>query len=243
MPRYQLGRKQVRAQLALSCVHGDEGGRDDDLAAFIHALNCAGRWAAVLPARRQNQAAIPCALPSAVTSALPSTVTQPPAPACALPCVLDIEASGFGRNSYPIEVGFALPDGRTRCTLVRPLPHWTHWDLQAEATHHIQRDTLVRHGRPVAEVVAMLNDELAGQLVYCDGWAHDYPWLAALYEEVDRAPTFRLESVSSLLDEAGKAQLHAAQGRARLALGLVRHRASNDARALQWALGELVTGG
>jgi len=25
--------------------------------------------------------------------------------------MLDIEASGFGRHSYPIEVGFALADG------------------------------------------------------------------------------------------------------------------------------------
>ena len=25
--------------------------------------------------------------------------------------VLDIEASGFGRGSYPIEIGFVLPDG------------------------------------------------------------------------------------------------------------------------------------
>jgi len=183
------------------------------------------------------------ALPSAIASALPSAVTPPSGAASALPCVLDIEASGFGRHSYPIEVGFVLPDGRARCTLVRPLSHWTHWDLQAEATHHIHRDTLVRHGRPVAEVVAMLNDELAGLVVYCDGWAHDYPWLAALYEEVERAPTFRLESVTSLLDETRQAQLHGAQERARLALGLSRHRASNDARALQWALGELAAGG
>ena len=28
------------------------------------------------------------------------------------PCVLDMEASGFGRHSYPVEVGVALPDGR-----------------------------------------------------------------------------------------------------------------------------------
>lgn len=30
----------------------------------------------------------------------------------ALPVVMDLEASGFGRNGYPIEVGYAMGDGR-----------------------------------------------------------------------------------------------------------------------------------
>ena len=28
------------------------------------------------------------------------------------PAILDIEASGFGRGSYPIEIGYYLPDGQ-----------------------------------------------------------------------------------------------------------------------------------
>jgi hypothetical protein len=35
-------------------------------------------------------------------------------------CVLDIEASGFGRHSYPIEIGYARDDGHAWCSLVRP---------------------------------------------------------------------------------------------------------------------------
>ena len=35
------------------------------------------------------------------------------------PAVLDIEASGFGVGSYPIEVGFVLPDGQSYCSLLR----------------------------------------------------------------------------------------------------------------------------
>ena len=48
------------------------------------------------------------------------------------PTVLDVEASGFGRNSYPIEIGFVLPNGHAYCSLVKPEAHWTHWDVQAE---------------------------------------------------------------------------------------------------------------
>jgi len=36
-----------------------------------------------------------------------------------------------------------------------------------------------------AEVARMLNADLAGQTVYCDGWAHDFPWLALLFDEVE----------------------------------------------------------
>lgn len=59
------------------------------------------------------------------TGSLPIMAVMKPAPE-ATPAVLDVEASGFGRYSYPIEVGYALPDGRVFCTLIRPEPHWTH---------------------------------------------------------------------------------------------------------------------
>jgi hypothetical protein len=166
----------------------------------------------------------------------PSSLT---APARLQHCVLDIEASGFGRSSYPIEVGYALGDGRTHCTLVRPASHWTHWDSSAEQVHHITRDTLLQHGRSAFDVAQMLNRDLAGLTVYCDGWAHDYTWLATLFEEAGLSPHFHLESVARLLDEARLARLPQAQQQARTLLGLNRHRASADARALQWALAQV----
>ena len=92
----------------------------------------------------------------------------------ALPCVLDIEASGFGHHSYPIEIGYMLQDGRARCMLVRPCSDWTHWDIHAEQVHGISRATLLAHGQAPTEVAAALNADLNGHTVYCDGWAHDY---------------------------------------------------------------------
>ena len=152
------------------------------------------------------------------------------------PCVIDIEASGFGRSSYPIEVGYVLPDGRSRCMLVRPALAWTHWDATAEALHGISRAMLLAHGRTPQEVARQLNEDLAGLVAYCDGWAHDYSWLAALFEEAGLSPSFKLESVNRLLRDT---QLSALDGERRGALeemGLTRHRASNDAPALQLAL-------
>ena len=153
-----------------------------------------------------------------------------------LPCVLDIEASGFGRRSYPIEVGYVLPDGRAACMLVRPSIDWTHWDEAAERVHGITRGVLAAHGRTPRDVALALNRDLAGLTVYCDGWAHDYSWLGALFEEAGMAPRFKLESVGALLDESALSRLDQARRDAVAEMGLSRHRASNDARALQRAL-------
>jgi hypothetical protein len=155
---------------------------------------------------------------------------------------LDIEASGFGRHSYPIEIGFVRDDGHSWCTLVLPLADWTHWDEGAERLHGIGRDLLMQHGRPAREVAGVLNAALAGRTVYCDGWAHDYTWLATLFEGAGVPQRFRLESVQRLLDDDSRAALAKALPRVRAACGLARHRASSDARVLQQALAEVLVG-
>ena len=153
--------------------------------------------------------------------------------------MIDIEASGFGRHSYPIEIGYVRDDGQAWCSLIHPADHWQHWDEQAERVHAIPRSMLLQHGRAVAEVARRLNDDLAGRTVYCDGWAHDYAWLGLLFEEAGLVPRFKLESVNRLLDDAGLARLDAERRLAFATLGIGRHRASTDARALQWALERL----
>ena len=152
------------------------------------------------------------------------------------PCVIDIEASGFGRGSYPIEVGYVLPDGHARCMLVRPAADWTHWDEAAARVHGITRATLATHGKAPREVAQALNNDLAGLTAYCDGWAHDYAWLAVLFEEAGLSPAFRLESVNRLLGDTQLSQLDEQRRGALAEMGLTRHRASNDAKALQLAL-------
>jgi hypothetical protein len=154
-------------------------------------------------------------------------------------CVIDIEASGLGRHSYPIEVGYVSENGQAWCTLIRPAQDWVHWDPDAERLHGITRRALLQHGRPVREVAQRLNDDLGGGTAYCDGWAHDFAWLGALYEAADMTPRFHLESVNKLLDDGQLARLDRLRQGAFATLGIVRHRASSDARALQWALEQL----
>lgn len=155
------------------------------------------------------------------------------------PTVIDVEASGFGRNSYPIEVGFVLPDGHAYCALVRPEAHWTHWDAQAEIVHHIPRSLIVERGLPAPEVARSLNQQLAGQTVYSDGWANDYSWLGALFDAADMSPSFRLENLRALLNDTEADQWHAVKAQVSSERGVQRHRASSDARLLQLTLQRL----
>lgn len=153
-----------------------------------------------------------------------------------LPTILDLEASGFGRGSYPIEVGFVEASGIPFCSLIRPAPGWQHWDEGAEALHGISRELLARHGREPEWVAQEINTRLAGQTVYCDGWAHDYSWLAKLFEQVGMLPRFRLEDLRRLLDEDQARRWQDVVQQVRAEAQLRRHRASADAKVLQLAL-------
>ncbi|MCW7536613.1 hypothetical protein OOT46_01920 [Aquabacterium sp. A7-Y] len=154
--------------------------------------------------------------------------------------MIDFEACGFGAGSYPIEVGFVLPDGRAFCSLIRPEPGWTRWDIGAEAVHGISRATLERHGRPPGDVADLLAGHLDGLCVYSDGWGHDFAWLHQLYDAAGREPGFRLESLRTLLSEEAASRWPAVKAAVLARTGLQRHRASSDARVLQLALQELL---
>jgi len=168
----------------------------------------------------------------------PSSADSDPAHAH-LPCVLDIEASGFGRGSYPIEIGFVLPDGTAYCTLILPDASWTHWDGGAERIHGISRSLLQRHGRSAHEVAVELNHRLAGRTVYCDNWAHDYAWLARLFESADTTPSFKLRHLRELMSENGAEHFDETREIVARNLQLRRHRASSDARVLQLSVARL----
>jgi len=166
-------------------------------------------------------------------------MSSAPHPFGPLPCVIDVEASGFGRGSYPIEVGFVMPDGEAVCTLVRPPAHWTHWDGRAERLHGLSRELLEQRGRDPEEVARLLNDRLRGCTVYCDGWAHDYTWLAMLFNEAGMHPAFTLRHLHELIGEEDAPRWDHTCAEVRSHLQLTRHRASSDARVLQLALGQL----
>jgi len=149
------------------------------------------------------------------------------------PPIIDVEASGFGQGSYPIEVGFALESGKTYCTLIKPLHDWTHWDERAAALHGINKDLLNQRGQDIIQVAEILNFHLKDKIVYTDGWGVDSSWLALLFDQARVAQHFKLETLNAILSDKQKNHWDNTKYQVIKDLGVCRHRASSDARVIQ----------
>jgi hypothetical protein len=154
-------------------------------------------------------------------------------PKIAQPFIIDIEASGFGPASYPIEVGLALEPGVKHCCLITPPESWTHWDDAAEKVHGIGRGILHLHGRPAALVALGLNEILGRATVYSDGWVVDQPWLIRLFEAAGLRQAFSISPLEAILSERQMARWHDVKQEVMRDLSLTRHRASYDAQIIQ----------
>ena len=152
------------------------------------------------------------------------------------PPIIDVEASGFGAASYPIEVGLVLGDGQSFCSLITPAPAWKHWDASAENVHGVSREILLLHRKPADDVAREVNGRLRGKTVYCDSWYHDFTWLNRLFDAGDSVQAFQLEDIRSLLIQAEADVWNETKLRVIVELNLSRQRASNDAKLLQTTL-------
>jgi hypothetical protein len=149
------------------------------------------------------------------------------------PYIIDIEASGLGAGSYPIEIGLALGPDQRYCSLIRPAKDWDHWDSKAEQVHQIKRETLLDAGRPVTEVALELNQLLSGRVVYSDAWGVDNPWVIELFVKAGIYQEFTVSALEMILSEEQVDIWGQTRDEVVDDLGLRRHRASNDSWILQ----------
>lgn len=155
-------------------------------------------------------------------------------------CVVDVEASGLCRGSYPIEVGVAWLDGRVMSWLIRPTAEWLErgvWDPAAEALHGISLEQLAAEGRLAAEVAEEVMAVLTEQLPHSDAVGADDAWLASLMAVIGHR-YLRLEPLDDILREvtAGINIDRAAEVERAMAQASTRwprqHRAGDDAARL-----------
>lgn len=149
------------------------------------------------------------------------------------PVILDIEASGFGRGSYPIEVGIVLPSGDVHSFLVKPLEDWTHWNTEAQNIHGISRELIQQEGLELIEIADKLNELLEGYPVYSDGWGFDSTWLSLLYYEAGKKQSFKLDALARIISEEQMVLWDQVKLDLRHEMKLEHHRAGPDALLLQ----------
>lgn len=151
-----------------------------------------------------------------------------------IPPILDIEASGFGSESYPIEIGVVTGEGDRLCCLIKPHREWQHWDESAQNLHGISREMLDTTGRDIRRICLEFNALLEGTTVYSDAWTHDSPWLRTLYEYGCVECKFVLSSIESIVTEEQLEYWDAVKQKIITRRGEnYRHRATHDALLIQ----------
>ena len=150
-----------------------------------------------------------------------------------VPPIIDLEASGFGRGSYPIEVGFALENREIYSFLIKPEADWTHWSDEAEEIHGISREQLDAEGMCIEDIALKLNDMLRGQTLYSDAWSFDSSWIGRLFDSAGIVQRFRIETINKLLKPEQVEFWHPTKEAVLQELGLKAHRAAIDVQVLQ----------
>lgn len=149
------------------------------------------------------------------------------------PNIIDIEASGFGSYSYPIEIGVITMSGERYCALIKPQEDWTHWCEGAQQVHGISRELLHERGKAPHQICAELNQMLEGTVCYSDAWIHDSPWLNRLFYAARTYPLFHLSPIETIATEDQLLCWDETKQKLQKQLLIKRHRASGDAYLIQ----------
>jgi hypothetical protein len=146
--------------------------------------------------------------------------------------LIDIEASGLGPDSYPIEIAIGpVAGGEIWSALICPDESWADldWDETAAELHGITRNALAVAGKPAAEVAAKVWALLSGQTVYSDAPHQDGFWLERLRECLFPPPaSITLTHIATLLPAAIGAAIRAGEIEPERV-----HRAAADVAAMQ----------
>ena len=147
---------------------------------------------------------------------------------------IDLEASGLGDKSWPIEIGWAKRGAVPESIIIRPHADWPHgaWDPSAEALHGLSMEVLNEHGLDVVGACKKLNDALAGETVYSDAPDWDGYWLYRLHQAARMRQTFNLVHFAELMPPIGLTDKLMLVARTN-SLAPHTHRAADDVRHMQ----------
>lgn len=154
---------------------------------------------------------------------------------------LDLEASGFGAESYPIEVGVVSVSTRqAQSWLLKPPEVWLkhgYWSVDSEKVHGLSQKILEAEGQDLEKVAAALIRVCSGRLVLSDARKYDCAWLQRLWDVLGyKDAPFEVDSfhdVAAYMAQSAFSDPEAALERARDAAEKRfphRHRAEVDAQ-------------
>lgn len=146
--------------------------------------------------------------------------------------VIDFEASGLSKKSYPIEVGITNGIDNYNA-LIKPMSHWSYWEEKAEIIHNIPLNEVMRNGKDSLSVANELNNLLKNSIVYCDNIQWDGFWLNVLFSDNGLSPTFKILDIQDILKTGRQWRLFESKME-ELEISNIykKHRALDDAKAI-----------
>lgn len=151
--------------------------------------------------------------------------------------IIDVEASGLGPDSYPIEIAVFDNQGLSESFLLNPetAEGWDHWDpIAEESIHGISYEKLISEGEDVFLSIIKLNRILDGKTVYSDALESDLFWINRLFEQaLDRPMTFSVKSIYSLFKPEF---LEDVRDNKDILMGEISHRALDDCKSIYQAI-------
>ena len=115
---------------------------------------------------------------------------------------IDLEASGLGPQSYPIEIAWKNDfTGEQDSFLINPesTSNWDYWDEYAEEMHGLDRETIVSEGLDILDACKRLNETLKGQVLISDACEFDRFWMNRLFDAAKVKPAFKMAGLEGAL--------------------------------------------
>lgn len=125
--------------------------------------------------------------------------------------IIDIEASGLGDESYPIEIAWCAVNGDdVFSALINPdsAGDWDYWDEHAEMDiHGISRDECCEKGENLVTIGRQLEAFLAENVVFSDAAYQDQQWINRLLEAVGKVSPAKLLDIEQSVPIDRRAEL------------------------------------
>jgi hypothetical protein len=146
---------------------------------------------------------------------------------------LDVEASGMGIESFPIEIAYSSSNGDKNEYLIKPTQDWLNdgsWCFNAEHNiHKISLEILIENGMNTYDVAINLNKALLGKFLLCNDLEYDGVWLTQLFKAASIGVQFTLTDIRYLYEYWGEDKTNAFKEVYKSIVPSTNHRALPDA--------------
>lgn len=111
--------------------------------------------------------------------------------------MIDVEASSFSKDSYPIEIAWVSLSNEEDSFLIKTneVEEWTDWSSESEKVHGIDRQQLDMSGISIYEAAQRLNSQLNGCIVLSDCADSDSFWIDKLFSASSTTREFILMDI------------------------------------------------